>query len=58
VDGAETGDLTGYQRCIVIFDGADEDQLQNARAQFREARGNGHSVSYWKQQGRGWEKQA
>jgi DNA polymerase-3 subunit chi len=58
VDGAEPGDLTGYQRCIVIFDGADEDQLQAARAQFRDAKGKGLPVSYWKQQARGWEKQA
>ena len=58
VDGAEPGDLTGYQRCIVMFDGADEGQLQNARAQFRDAKAKGLPVSYWKQQARGWEKQA
>ena len=58
VDGAEPGDLSGYQRCIVIFDGADEAQLQTARGQFRDARGKGHPVSYWKQMARGWEKQA
>lgn len=57
VDGAEPGDLNGYQRCIVLFDGADETQLQNARQQYRAARSNGHPVSYWKQQARGWEKQ-
>ena len=58
VDGAEPGELAGYQRCIVIFDGAEERQLQNARAQFRDAKAKGHPVSYWKQQARGWEKQA
>jgi DNA polymerase-3 subunit chi len=58
VDGAEPGDLAGYQRCIVIFDGADDGQLSNARAQFRAAQAGGHAVSYWKQQARGWEKQA
>lgn len=58
VDGAEAGDLSGYQRCIVLFDGGDEGQLQNARSQFREAKAKGHPVSYWKQQARGWEKQA
>ncbi|WP_293899713.1 DNA polymerase III subunit chi [Phenylobacterium sp.] len=58
VDGAEPADLTGYQRCIVIFDGADDGQLQAARNQFREAKAKGLAVSYWKQQARGWEKQA
>ena len=57
VDGAEPGDLTGYQRCIVIFDGGDDAQLHSARAQFREAKAKGLPVSYWKQQARGWEKQ-
>ncbi|WP_293677097.1 DNA polymerase III subunit chi [uncultured Phenylobacterium sp.] len=58
VDGAEAGDLTGYQRCIVVFDGADDAQLQSARQQFRESKAKGLPVSYWKQQARGWEKQA
>lgn len=57
IDGAQAGDLTGYQRCMVIFDGADEGQLQIARGQFRDARAKGHVVAYWKQQARGWEKQ-
>ncbi|HET6970646.1 MAG TPA: DNA polymerase III subunit chi [Phenylobacterium sp.] len=58
VDGAEPGDLTGYQRCVVLFDSADEAQLQTARAQFKAAKAQGLPVSYWKQQARGWEKQA
>ena len=58
VDGAEPGDLTGYQRCVVLFDGADDDQLRNARAQWAKAGSQGLPVSYWKQQERGWEKQA
>jgi DNA polymerase-3 subunit chi len=57
VDGAEPGDLGGYKRCVVLFDGGDEGQLQNAREQYRAARAGGYPVSYWRQQGRGWEKQ-
>jgi DNA polymerase-3 subunit chi len=58
VDGAEAGDLDGYQRCVVLFDGADEAQLARARRQWSAIKGRGFPVSYWKQQGRGWEKQA
>lgn len=58
VDGAEPGDLTGYERCVVLFDGGDPDQLALARRQWSQARGAGLPVSYWKQQARGWEKQA
>ena len=58
VDGAEAGELSGYVRCVVLFDGGDEAQLAVARAQWSELKGRGLPVSYWKQQARGWEKQA
>ena len=58
VDGAEPGDLAGYVRCVVLFDSADEVQLSTARSQFKAAKDAGLAVSYWKQQPRGWEKQA
>jgi DNA polymerase-3 subunit chi len=58
VDGAEAGDLNGYQRCVVIFDGADDGQLRRARAQWSALKARGLTASYWKQQARGWEKQA
>jgi len=58
IDGAEPGELAGYQRCVVLFDGADDAQLGRARALWSQAKGKGVPVSYWKQQARGWEKQA
>jgi DNA polymerase-3 subunit chi len=58
VDGAEPGELAGFARCVVLFDGADEAQLAVARAQWSAVKASGVSVSYWKQQARGWEKQA
>ena len=58
VDGAEPGDLGHFARCVVLFDGADPDQLAAARALWSRIKAAGHPVSYWKQQARGWEKQA
>jgi DNA polymerase-3 subunit chi len=58
VDGAEPGELAGYVRCVVLFDGADPAQLAVARAQWSAVKAKGHPVSYWRQQARGWEKQA
>lgn len=58
VDGAEPGDLSGYKRCVVLFDGADAVQLGSARGLWSRVKGSGLPVSYWKQQARGWEKQA
>ncbi|WP_304170106.1 DNA polymerase III subunit chi [Phenylobacterium aquaticum] len=58
VDGAEPGDVSAYTRCVVLFDGGDEAALSTARRQWSVFRKTGLPVSYWKQQGRGWEKQA
>ena len=59
IDGAEPGDLGGYARALVLFDGRDEDQLQLARRQWSGLRGGGAVLAYWKQSPEGrWEKQA
>jgi len=58
VDGAEPGQVSDYARCVVLFDGADAAQLAVARTQWSAVKAAGVSVSYWKQQVRGWEKQA
>jgi DNA polymerase-3 subunit chi len=58
VDGAEPGELAGYDRCVVLFDGGDPDQLALARRQWSALKSSGLPLSYWKQQARGWEKQA
>lgn len=58
VDGAEAGDLEGFTRCSVIFDGRDEAALARARDQWRRFREAGLPASYWRQGERGWEKAA
>ena len=58
LDGAEPDDLTDYVRCIVLFDGGDEVALATARRQWSQMKLLGTPMSYWKQQGRGWEKQS
>lgn len=58
VDGAEPGELGDYTRCVVLFDGGDEAALATARRQWKSVKAKGLPASYWKQQARGWEKQA
>lgn len=59
IDGAEAGDLSPHERCIVLFDGRDEAALAHARRSWKVFKGEGRPVSYWKQGAeRGWEKQA
>ena len=59
IDGVEPGVLDGYSRCLVLFDGKDEDQLALARRQWKALKDGGAALSYWKQgAGGGWEKSA
>ena len=53
VDGAEAGEISGLQRAVFLFEGADEDALQRARAAWKAARAAGHQVSYWQQDDNG-----
>jgi DNA polymerase-3 subunit chi len=57
IDGAEPGDLAGYERVMVLFDGNDEAALATARAQWSALKARGEDLSYWRQEGRGWKKQ-
>ncbi|MDP1632019.1 MAG: DNA polymerase III subunit chi [Caulobacter sp.] len=59
VDGAEPGDLSAHERCIVLFDGRDEAALAQARGRWKTLKAEGRPMSYWRQgEERGWEKMA
>ncbi|MBB3770283.1 DNA polymerase-3 subunit chi [Angulomicrobium tetraedrale] len=49
VEGAVLEGFAGYIRVIHLFDGADPDELDRARAQWRVAKSGGHAVAYWQQ---------
>lgn len=60
VDGAEAAleAIDPLERCVMIFDGNDEDALTRARAFWKVAAGAGHDATYWRQSPEGrWEKQ-
>jgi DNA polymerase-3 subunit chi len=57
VDGAEIGDLTGYERIVYLFDGRDAAAVARAREQWKAARDAGCEATYWQQSPEGkWEK--
>lgn len=59
IDGAEAGDLSPHERCIVLFDGRDEAALAQARGRWKSFKAEGRPISYWRQgEQRGWEKMA
>lgn len=58
VDGIAADDLTGFERCIDMFDGNNEEAVAAARTRWRAAATAGHALTYWQQTGKGWEKKA
>jgi DNA polymerase-3 subunit chi len=58
VDGAASAKLQIYDRVLDLFDGSDEAAVAAARARWLAAKDAGHSLTYWQQTARGWEKKA
>jgi DNA polymerase-3 subunit chi len=58
VDGVEGDGLDGYARCADLFDGSDPEAVAAARARWRAAGAAGHTLTYWQQTDKGWEKKA
>jgi DNA polymerase-3 subunit chi len=58
VDGAVTERSGDFDRVFDLFDGNDADKVAAARDRWRMAKDAGHSLTYWKQGPRGWEKGA
>jgi DNA polymerase-3 subunit chi len=57
VDGATSEKLDTYTRIFDLFDGTDENAVQAARTRWRTAKSAGHTLTYWQQTPRGWQKQ-
>lgn len=57
-EGVQPADLSGFERCLDIFDGRDETALRAARERWKALKAAGHSLTYWEQTPSGWEKKA
>ena len=49
IGGAELGDVGDVQRCITILDGGDAQDRATARARWKQAKEDGLTTAYWKQ---------
>jgi len=60
VDGApvEAGEVAGFQRLMVLFDGNDPEALNTARGQWKTVTTAGCRALYWSQESGRWEKKA
>jgi DNA polymerase-3 subunit chi len=59
VDGARPGDVAGFDRAVILFDGADEGAVTGSREDWKRFKAEGHSISYWQQDAQGrWQNRA
>lgn len=57
-DGAQSGEMAGFERCLEMFDGADPEALAAARAHWKAYKEQGFALTYLRQSAAGgWEKQ-
>ena len=56
-DGAVSGRIGDYARCLEMFDGNDDDAVEKARARWKAYGAEGHNLTYWQQTPAGrWEE--
>lgn len=58
IDGTQSARLDAFDRVFDLFDGNDEAAVQAARERWSTAKAAGHTLTYWQQGPRGWEKKA
>ena len=59
VDGAELSASDSYDRIVYLFDGRDEEAVNQARIDWKRAKQGGSTVTYWRQEASGrWTKHA
>ena len=57
IDGTTREDLSSFERAVYLFDGNDDEAVQQARICFKTAKEHGHQVTYWRQDEQGkWVK--
>ena len=54
--GTESPAIGNYKLCCEMLDGRDEEAVGTARARWKTYKDVGHSVTYWQQSAKGWEK--
>jgi len=58
IDGATSARLDEFDRVFDLFDGNDPEAVAAARTRWTAAKAAGHTLTYWQQGARGWEKKA
>ena len=57
IGGAEQESMNDFDLVCEVFDGAEEQQVDAARAKWKALQKTDHNLTYWQQTESGWEKQ-
>jgi DNA polymerase-3 subunit chi len=58
VEGAETERLASFDRVFDLFDGNTPASVAAARLRWKSAKESGHTLAYWQQTEKSWQKKA
>ncbi len=58
IDNTESRTLASFDRVFDLFDGRDEAAVAAARTRWSAAKAAGHSLTYWQQGTKGWERKS
>jgi DNA polymerase-3 subunit chi len=58
VEGAETARIADFARVFDLFDGNDPEAVAAARLRWTAAKAAGHTLAYWQQGDRNWERKS
>ena len=56
IDGTTSALLASFDRVFDLFDGSNPAELEKARERWRTVKAAGHTLTYWQQGARAWEK--
>lgn len=57
VEGGTYQPFETFEKCLILFDGNHAQQVQYARAQWKDYMARGHQLTYWQQDSQGkWQK--
>ncbi len=58
LDSAESASYENFKLCCKIFDGRNENVLKKMRDDWKALKSSTHTLTYWQQGAKGWEKKA
>lgn len=56
--GTTSNEVSSYKLCCEMLDGRNQTQITEGRSRWKQYKDDGHSLTYWQQGEKGWEKKS